>query len=411
MMWMRSRSFLLVGGLALIVTVSLVLAAGWPGRDAYRYLGVFQEVWNLTRENYVEPVSEDTLLEGAYRGMVASLDAASAFVPPGEEAGILEPAGPGRTGLEVLPSGNVAIVVRVDPGSPAAEAGLRRGDQIWRIDDRQTRQQSWPQLRRALTGPVGRELDLVVLDGRRYRLREATIRLAAPVDAGFRIDRPREGVIHLRITEPDRVESRVLADALRAELARASADGLLVDLRGAVGLDIARAAAIAAALGPAGEGFRLVARSGPETRIAIPELPSVQLPAGRFVLVDGTTAGTAEALAALLRERDEARLCGRSSFGLGSLPELIPLSRGGSLLLTTREIVTAGGTRWAGDGLEVDHRIDARMTRGAEPDRDRLLEAALEWIEAGAPAEPAKATPAKAASLPGGAPLPDEGGA
>ncbi|GAB4224231.1 MAG: hypothetical protein Kow0062_25670 [Acidobacteriota bacterium] len=400
-MWMRFRPSLLVGALALVVTLSLVLAAGWPGRDAYRYLNVFQEVWNLTRENYVEPVSEDDLLEGAYRGMVASLDAASAFLAPGEEVGVLEPAGPGRAGFELLPSGNVAVIVRVDPGSPAAEAGLHRGDQVWRIGGEPTRLKSWPQLRRAVTGPVGARLDLVVLDGRRYRLRELSLELAAPADGGFLIDRPREGLIRLRITEPDRVEGASLADALRAEMARAPATSVLVDLRGAVGLDVERAGAIAAALGSAGPGFRLVPRSGPERRIDVPDLPSIQLPDARFVLVDGTTAGSAEALAALLRERDAARLCGRDTFGLGALPELIPLSRGGFLLLTTRQVVTAQGTSWADDGLAVDHRLETRVARG-DDDGDPLLDAALEWIAAGAPEQPATGRTASGTGEPAG---------
>ncbi|MBP1611981.1 MAG: hypothetical protein H6Q01_644, partial [Acidobacteria bacterium] len=51
-----SRRRLLFGAAALAAVVTLALAAGLPGRGSYRYLNVFQEVWGLTRANYVEPV-------------------------------------------------------------------------------------------------------------------------------------------------------------------------------------------------------------------------------------------------------------------------------------------------------------------------------------------------------------------
>ncbi|NJN64913.1 MAG: PDZ domain-containing protein, partial [Acidobacteria bacterium] len=212
------------------MTISLVLAAGLPGRQAYRFLSVFHEVWNLTRANYVEPVSEESLLDGAYRGMLASLDAASAYLPPGEETGILEPSGPGRTGLEVLPSGGVPIVVRVDPDTPADRAGIQPGDQIWRIGGSSARQLSWPQLRRRMTGQAGAALDLSVLDGRTFRVRTVSLALEVPKDPGFTIDRVPGGVAHLRLRSLERVDPNVLASRLKTGLAEGgAASSLLVD--------------------------------------------------------------------------------------------------------------------------------------------------------------------------------------
>jgi carboxyl-terminal processing protease len=385
-----------------VLTLSLALAAALPsGRSSYRYLSVWQEVWRLTRANYVERVGEDQLLEGAYRGMLASLDAASAYLAPGEEKGVLDPPGPARAGIELLPSGGVAVVVRVDPGSPAEEAGMRAGDQVWRIGERATRQLSWPQLSHLVSGKIGQSIEMDVLDGRTFRVREVELTLEAPAGPGYELEAREADLLYLRLRQLDRIERDRLVEDLSAEFEKSPEAALLLDLRGAVGLDLGRAALLAGALVPEGETWRLHRNEGAVESVAVPEGPKVEIPGDFFVLVDGSTAGTAEAIALALEERAGATLCGRSTYGLGSLPELIPLSRGGHLLLTTREIRAASGERWAGEGIDPDKVLRPRIVRADDIDAplDLLLEAALEWIEAGAAIDEETGDAREAASL------------
>jgi carboxyl-terminal processing protease len=384
------RAALVVGGLAFLLAVSLCLAAALPGRsDAFRYLFVYNEVWNLTRANYVEPVDESELLQGAYRGMLSSLDAASAYLPEGSDLDVLTPAGPGRTGLELLPSGGVAVVVRVEDASPAHEAGIRVGDQVWSARGTATRQLSWPELRRLLTGEVGEEIPVSVLDGRTFRLRDLTLTLAEPADGGFAVHDEGEGVARLRIHDFSRIDPAKLAAAVDEALGATPGKALLVDLRGVVGLDVDDLARVAGAVFGPGPILHLVAKDGPARTIEASASEASIEHAPIFVLVDGSTAGTGEALAALLSEKSEAVLCGRETYGLAGLPELIPLSEGGHVLLTTQEMRTRGGVSWSDDGLEPDHALTVRFRRSADDDdrSDPLLDAALEWIREGAVVE------------------------
>jgi carboxyl-terminal processing protease len=384
----RTRTALVVGLLAAIVTLSLGLAAGLNGQSAYRYLSVFREVWELTRANYVEPVEEDALLEGAYRGMVASLDAASAYLPPGEAEELLRTPGPGRTGLELLPSGGAAVVVRIDPGSPAEEAELRVGDQVWRIAGESSRQLSWPQLQRRLSGQPGETIELAVLDGRTFRLKNVSLELTSPAGPGYELTLRDGPVVHLRLHGLESVRRSELRSGLARLRAEHPQAPLLVDLRGVVGLDLQRAADVLGALVGEGPVFRLYTREGLAKSIRVPAGSRAELPDDVFVLVDGSTAGTGEALAAALRERAGGVLAGRETFGLGAVPEIIPLSRGGSVLLTTQQMRTVAGTTWADDGLEPDKVLELGYPRTAEERAaDRLLDAALEWIRAGADLE------------------------
>lgn len=377
-------------------SLSLVLAAGLATR-AYRYLNVFQEVWGLTRSNYVEPVDEAVLLDGALHGMVASLDGASAYLAPGEEKILAAPPGPGRPGMETLPSGGGAVIVRVDPEGPAAKAGLDVGDQIWKIAGRPVRQQPWPETKRRLAGAVGGKLDLVVLDGRTFKLRELQLPLEAPRGGGYIVTRRDGPIIHLRMLDPEFMDDATLARDLARQLTDNPGAPLLVDLRGVVGLDPAAVARIGSVFFPGGPVLKVVDRAGTEDVINAPAGRTVALPRRVYVLVDTSTAGAGEALAALLREKAGALLCGRSTFALAGLPEVIPLSRGGSVLMATREMRTPAGTRWSEKGLSPDKILTpaARAAAGEEP-RDQLLDDALHWIGEGAPLDKpsARARPA-----------------
>ncbi len=391
----RSRLFAVAAVLGLPLT--LVLAAGLSGGSAYRYLGVFQEVWTVTRTNYVEPVDETDLLDGAYRGMLSSLDGASAYLAPGEEKVLQSPPGAGRPGMETLPSGGGLVIVRVDAGGPAARAGLEVGDQVWKIGGKPVRQMAWPQAKRRLSGPVGGKLDLQILEGRSFKLREARVDLEVPKSVGYALER-RGPTLYLRLDDPDVVDPKGLAAELGPQLDADRSTPLLVDLRGTVGLDAAAIGRVAGVFFPGSALLRLVQRSGMEETVSAADGRELALRRPLYALVDGTTAGAGEAVAALLRERAKATVIGRSTYGLGVVPELIPLSSGGSILLGTREIRTTGGVRWSEKGLEPDKVLTpAPATRaGADDDkRDLLLDEALRHVQSALPAAAKAAPPAR----------------
>ncbi len=375
------------------VAVSWTLAKGFPSQSTYRYLKVFQEVWALTRANYVEPIDEPALLDGAYRGMLASLDAASAYLGPEEEALLARAVGSGHAGLEVLPSGGVPVVVRVDPGGGAEAAGLEPGDQIWKVGKQSTRMLAWPLLVRLLRGEPGSTLSMVVLDGRTFKMREVEVKLAAPSGEGFDLTFEEPGVVALRLRSLDALDTGALGRGVRGKLAEHPGAALLVDLRGVVGLDTDELVRLAGALIPGGELVRLVDRAGATTVVQAPDALPLEVGGGLFVLVDGSTAGVAEALALVLKERAGARLCGRETYGLGAVPERIPLRSGGSVLLATRQMFSPDGSVWTEDGITPDKEIAfRRVERGDDESArpDPMREDALSWIREGAPVQEPK---------------------
>jgi len=49
--------------------------------DTYKYLELFGDVFERVRKDYVEPVSDQTLIENAINGMLTALDPPSSYLP------------------------------------------------------------------------------------------------------------------------------------------------------------------------------------------------------------------------------------------------------------------------------------------------------------------------------------------
>src|SRR5713226_2712134 len=54
--------------------------------NPYRYLSIFEEVFDLVRNNYVEAVPSEQLIDGAFNGVTDAVDEFSYYVPPEQMA-------------------------------------------------------------------------------------------------------------------------------------------------------------------------------------------------------------------------------------------------------------------------------------------------------------------------------------
>src|SRR5262245_7670856 len=135
----QSRAALLVVSTAVVLLLlggGLAFRAGATDKS-FHQVSRFEEVFDLVQQNYVDPVNSETLLEGAYEGLLGGLDVNGTYLTPREVEEWLAPAPDSADpGLLVLKSFGALQVVRVIPGSPADTAGIKAGDQIRRLDGR-----------------------------------------------------------------------------------------------------------------------------------------------------------------------------------------------------------------------------------------------------------------------------------
>lgn len=353
-----------------------------PRASPYRRLGILSQVMAHIENSYVDPVDEDRLIDGAIRGMVGTLDPHSSYLNP-EEYALLESDTTGQfggIGVEIDGRGDYLTVLAPIPGSPAARAGVRAGDEILSIDGHDARGIDVDEAVRRMRGAPGTHVRVVL---RRRGVSEP-----------LRLDLVRE-VIHVAS-----VESRLLPEsigyvALRSFQERASEElsqaldrltqsaggrlrGLVLDLRNNPGglLDEAvivadeflRDGVIVTTRGRNGTAQDEARAHAAGTR---PEFPMV-------VLVNEYTASAAEIVAGALQDHRRALIVGTRTFGKGSVQTIIDLPDGGALKLTIARYYTPSGRSIQAQGIAPDVQVEQldlpESGPGNTPERERDLE-------------------------------------
>jgi len=374
----RARLLFVVGSVAALLSLRAVSGADGSGKDpATRALSIFSDVLSLTRSNYVEPVENKTLLEGAYDGMSDALDAFSYYVPASERAAYRagQSSGAVGPGIFLARRGGFPYVIGALPGSPAEKAGVHPGDLIDTIDGKSVRSAPLWKIRSALEGPDGTSVALIVFragDENRVSLRIPRARFEPPA-VSARWDRD-VGIVRVPAFLP------VTAEQLRGvidEAGKRSVSRLVLDVRGAIGGEAVDAAGAAAPFVGKGPVARVVAR-----KVVLPSLESVGEKAwtGQTVLLmDDSTAGAAEIFAAALHDRAAAITVGEGTVGMAVVQRQIPTPSGGALWMTVGRYVSPSGTILGGKGLAPDERVLVLPGEGqGEKDKDPILERGLE---------------------------------
>ena len=351
----RSRLLFVVGSLAALLSIRAVTAPGGGKDPATRSLSIFSDIFSLTRSNYVETTDTKTLLEGAYDGMSDALDPFSYYVPASERAAYRAQQASGAVGpgIVVARRGGFPYVVAPVAGSPAEKAGIKPGDLIDTVDGKPVRNSSLWKVKAALEGPEGTKVEIFVFRGgdeRRVTLKIPRTRFEpSPVSSRFEKD-----VAILRVPAFRKDTAAQLRQALE-EARTKSVSSVVVDVRGAIGGDIADAVAPAALFTGPGIVAKPISR-----KVVLAALEGVgeRVWTGKVVvLMDDATGGPAEVFAAALHDRAAAVTVGETTVGMAIVQRQVTTESGGTLSMTVARYESPSGTVLAGKGLAPDERV------------------------------------------------------
>src|SRR5881227_2914582 len=214
--------------------------------NSFRYYSIFTEVFDLVRNNYVEPVSSDQLMDGAFSGVTDAVDEFSYYVPPTQMAAYknftdIEDNG---VGLIVTKRFGYGFVIAPVAGSPAAKAGIERGDFIEKIDGQPTQRMAVWQLRNALR--ANHPVHVQVLRGGQTKRDEFTIQATAFHPVAL-TTKQYEGVAYIKVPFFEKGTAEQFRTALE-NVRKSGTRKLIVDVRGNAGGDVDEAIASADAL-------------------------------------------------------------------------------------------------------------------------------------------------------------------
>jgi carboxyl-terminal processing protease len=333
------------------------------GDSPFDLIRRFASALEVIGKNYIEPgkVNASKHSVAALRAYVRSLDPDADLLTPEEVVALRQPnpAVSAEPGIALaLREGKLTVVCPLE-GSPAQNVGLLGGERILSINGQSTLGKRLSEVVIQMRGPAGSSLVLEVSDALGKELRvvkvERTDLKQRPVyPAKFLGD----GIAYLRLPE----FATVPIESFLAELKRAQAQkprGLILDLRNNQGGMFDAMMIAADSLLPAKAEVTQFEYPDSKREARFVSGGSVVLrPAvAVVVLVNGGTAGTAEVLAAALRDNKRARLVGSTTFGHGRLVSPFPLEDGNRVLLPTAYYRMPSGKRFHGEGVAPDEVV------------------------------------------------------
>ncbi len=333
----------------------LPTAQGANNLSAYRQLDLFSEAFERVRANYVRPVKDSELIDGAIQGMVSSLDPHSAYMDAKSFADMqIQTKGEfGGVGIEVtMEDGLIKVISPIDD-TPAAKAGLKPGDYIAAIDGNAIQGMALNDAIDKMRGPVGSKVTLTILrTGEKKPFDVALTRAVIHVDS---VKWHREGDIgYIRLSAFNEETASGLAKAIRSlkKQIGPGIKGYVLDLRNNPGGLLDQAVDVSDDFLNSGEIVSTRGRNPDDTERY--DAKPGDLTDGKpiVVLINGGTASAAEIVSGALQDHKRATIVGMTSFGKGSVQTIIPLGEnGGALRLTTALYYTPSGRSIQAEGI------------------------------------------------------------
>jgi carboxyl-terminal processing protease len=357
------------------------------GQPANVDFSSFWKAWSIINQDYVPTATTTTVVTdqdkvwGAISGMVASLgDPYTVFFPPTESS---EFASEVRgnfdgVGLEVVEQNGVLVVIAPLKGSPAANAGLKAGDEIIKIDNTDTASLSTDDAVNLIRGDAGTTVAFTVI--------RASVKAPFVVKVvRAQIDIPTiddhdlgNGVYYIALYSFTENSPDLFRGALR-DFVESGDSKLVLDLRGNPGGYLDAAIDMASWFLPSGDVVvrESYAPGKPETIYRSKGYNVFNSNLKLAILVDGGSASAAEILSGALSEHGVATLIGEKTFGKGSVQELVPVTSDTSLKVTIARWLTPNGVSISKQGITpqiVVDRTDADVAAGKDPQLDRAVQ-------------------------------------
>jgi len=277
-------------------------------------------------------------------------------------------------GIELTVVNQKFEVARVYRKSPAALAGLVKGDRLLRIDGQPLDPQAPDLAIERLRGEAGTFVELEFLSSGQVMVQTVKIErqevLALSVDSG-RVG-GYFGYLHLHNFQ-DSTLQEVKSALLELQSMSMPLQGLIIDLRGNPGGLLKPALGVSELFLPEGVIVHTYgqARKANQVYRSHNENP---IPLPLVVLVDGETASAAEVVAGALKDNGRAIIIGQPTYGKGSVQGTIALEKApGGLRLTVAKFSFSSRVTFNGRGILPDRVVE-------DGENDPALKSALQYL-------------------------------
>lgn len=350
---------------------------------------LFWDTWDLVSREYVDKKALDPqkMFYGAIQGMVAAIgDPYTVFLPPDQQKSTKEELGGSfeGVGIQLGFSKEKRLVVQTPlDGTPASRAGLKPGDIILKIDDKDATNLSLPEAVSLIRGPKGSSVTLQIFrEGEDKPQDFVLVRDTIIVkSAEFKLLRSPalKKVAYLKLQRFGERTFTEWSEAVSSALA-SSPEAVILDVRNNPGGFLDGAVFIASEFIDSGDivikenaqGARAsfkVNRAGKLTKLEL------------IVLINKGSASAAEIVAGAIQDLKRGKLVGEQSFGKGTIQSSQDLPQGTGIHITTDKWLTPTN-RWIhNSGLTPDVKVEDIPDKEGEDKVDEQLNKALELFD------------------------------
>lgn len=345
-------------------------------------LAEFIKNYDYITNNYYGEVDKNELIDSAIAGMLNTLDKNSTYVGSDDDnfSIYLEGSYEG-TGIQVYnDEDNNIVIYSVFDDTSASKAGLKAGDVIIRLNDKDTTNMSISDFSSLVKKQKGKFKITYKRDDeeKTVSLKVSKVELKSVYSETIEKNDKKIGYIQMSIFANNTYEQ--FKKAL-SNLENENMNGLIIDLRSNSGGHLSSAEEIISLfLDSSHPIYQIKTKDSLNTYYSLgKETKKYKI----VILIDKNSASASEVVTSALTEQYGAVTVGEKSYGKGTVQELQSLNDGEQYKLTTKSWLTSKGKVIDGKGIEPDYKVSLDEKYYDEPsfDNDNQLQKAIELIE------------------------------
>ena len=286
-------------------------------------------------------------MDSAINGVLQSLDPYSAYMSPKSFEGMqTDTKGEfGGLGIEIgMESGVVKVIAPIDD-TPAANAGIKSGDYIVKINGVQVQGKSLTEAVELMRGPINSEINLTVRRKNKKKALEFKIKRAIievkSVEAKIVGNTKKIGYLRLKSFNENSGEQ--LFKNIDKFEKNNKLNGYILDLRNNPGGLLTQAINVTDFFLNDGEIVSTKGRKITETRRFFSKKGDAINGKPLIVLINNGSASASEIVSGALKDHKRAIILGENTYGKGSVQSIIPLKNGGGIRLTISKYYLPSG--------------------------------------------------------------------
>ncbi len=337
-----------------------------------------QEIYDKLNEYYDGEINSDEILNGLKTGMVSSVGDNYTEFLTAEETEEFNSDLNGKfegIGAELGREGSFIIIIAPIKGTPAEKAGIQPQDIIIEIDGESSTDITVTEAVKKIRGEKGTTVTLTIIrDGEQLIVPIVRETIDIP-SVEWRVEEG-IGIIEIGRFGTDTTD---LVEKAAKEMTASGTKKIVLDMRGNPGGLLDEAVGVSNVWLPKGSTVLEEKRGGETIKTFTTPGNPIFRDVETIILINKGSASASEIVAGALRDNGVATLMGETSYGKGSVQQIMELSGGGSLKVTIARWFTPKGKNIDKEGIEPDTKVEL-SSDDIKAKLDPQLKAALEQL-------------------------------